>query len=164
MNKITVTSGTVIRGRQQGFFWKPPSGMMSVMVEKKSLTPRQRTRREGVVRCRGGIDDSKFSNTDYVRYLSEHKGWIEGGKEEPEKLRNLTLVSRAKSCGKVRLCPVSTNSSIKQKHDTKSPEIPSGIKHQIPSHSIDYDDRVVTEIKEKNYNYPVEGAFGENPY
>ncbi|KAG5546526.1 hypothetical protein RHGRI_018643 [Rhododendron griersonianum] len=83
--------------------------------------------------------------------------WLEGGKEEPEKLRNLTLVSRAKvsdlsadtndlasctipkSCGKVRLSPVSTNSSIKQKHDAKSPEIPSGIKQQIPSHSIDYD-------------------------
>ncbi|KAE9459764.1 hypothetical protein C3L33_08340, partial [Rhododendron williamsianum] len=57
MNKITVTSGTVIRGRRQGFFWKPPPGMMPVMMEKKSLTPRQRTRREGVVRGRGGIEE-----------------------------------------------------------------------------------------------------------
>ncbi|KAE9458245.1 hypothetical protein C3L33_09852, partial [Rhododendron williamsianum] len=59
----------------------------------------------------------------------------------------------------LRLSPVSTNSSIKQKHDAKSPEIPSGIKQQIPSHSIDYDDRVITVIKENNYNYSVEGVL-----
>lgn len=68
-------------------------------------------------------------------------------------------MSIPKSCGTVRLSPVSMNSSIKQKHDAKSPQIPSGIKQQIPSHSIDYDDRVVTVIKENNYNYSVEGAF-----
>ncbi|KAI8544888.1 hypothetical protein RHMOL_Rhmol07G0000600 [Rhododendron molle] len=37
--------------------WKPPPGMMPVMMEKKSLTPRQRTRREGVVRGRDGIEE-----------------------------------------------------------------------------------------------------------
>lgn len=93
-------------------------------------------------------DSSDSSDDDYVPIATRYKNDGEGSpamdsKESSSGQAKKSKVSigsnTPKSCGKLKSSPVSTKPNLKQNHDAKSPEIPSGRKEQIACDSSDDD-------------------------
>lgn len=93
-------------------------------------------------------DSSDSSDDDYVPIATHYKNDGEGSpamdsKESSSGQAKKSKVSigsnTPKSCGKLKSSPVSTKPNLKQNHDAKSPEIPSGRKEQIACDSSDDD-------------------------
>ncbi|KAF7141360.1 hypothetical protein RHSIM_Rhsim06G0216000 [Rhododendron simsii] len=106
---------------------------------------------------------SDLSDDDYVPIATHYKNNGEGSPAMDSKASSSGHAKKSKvsigshtpkSCGRLKSSPVSTKPNLKQNHDAKSLEIPSGRKEQIACDSSDNDNVPIATRFNLHHNVP----------